>query len=118
MFVRNFQLFLMAFWLLIGLGLLFRGWVMPNAQFGPIGGGSADLGGYFAIGLAVWNFARWTLARNVEKNREAMARRPLAPRPTYPDEGRPIKPDYNPEFDFLKPPGLDQPTPSANGDHK
>ena len=94
--MRNFNLILGLFWILLGGGILLWRALDPerNARMGGI---NMTLLGVGALALAVYNLTRWWLLR---------------PRPETDWLGRDFPPrqppkvvEYNPELDFNKPEG-------------
>jgi len=99
----GYNLVLGAIWLVVGLGLLSRDWVQPDARL-TIPGTAGLNAGWFALVLAAYNGARYMMNRSRQRERELMSRleanvqaareRPPTPGPVVP----------NPELDFFKEP--------------
>jgi hypothetical protein len=88
-----------AFWLAVAGAVYFRDQLAPAAWDKPR---NLDLGALLALALAGWNLTRWYIGR----------RRVVAAAPRLDRHRRPLEPrgdaraeEYNPEFDFNKPPG-------------
>lgn len=99
MFVRYANLGMMCFWLFLAVVLL--GGLMPDVLKARVGDFRGKLGGALAIGLAVYNFARWwsypTAARQIRQPN------PLSVRKIDPAA------DYNSDLDFNRPAGNEVP---------
>lgn len=86
-----------AFWLVVAGVVYFREQLAPGA-WGQ--SRNLDLGALLAVALAGWNLVRWYIGRpRVVATPGLGRRRPLEPRDDEQVE------EYNPEFDFNKPPG-------------
>lgn len=81
------NLFIALFWLVLGLGLIF----IPGFDLWRIRGTDLSIG-WFAIGLAGYNFLRWWLT----------VRQQRPQRDTDGDQPPPAPREYHPEFDFTK----------------
>lgn len=97
------NLFLMVFWLCIGLGTLFREQLFPG-EFDPERKVALDMFGYVALLMAGWNLVRWWSQRSAIRSRELWQQRQQQSRLIREDDERPDKPIVNPEFDFDSPP--------------
>src|SRR5262245_54131879 len=100
MFGRNYNLTLMAFWLLVLTFVLAREHLLPEKAAAQLAGPEGWLAGFVAAGFAVYNFARWWAVRGAYTN-TAVHVNPLAEHLPDPDNPPP-KWEPNPELDFTK----------------
>jgi hypothetical protein len=77
------------------MAVVLLGGLMPEGLRVRMGGAREKLGGALAIGLAVYNFARWWSYKGAPPVRPV---NPLAVRKIEPGD-----PDYNPALDFNRP---------------
>lgn len=107
------NLFMMVFWLSLGIGILFfpdvAGFEEPNSQ--------VRLFGYIALGFGIWNAVRsfWIFsARRVARERSEQDNplKPKRPKPLSEQPGE--KKVTDPQFRFDDPPRREGP-PSTNG---
>jgi hypothetical protein len=96
MSAHTMRLVLGVLFLLLGVLILTRRWVMPDvgAGFDPT---RMTLGGILALVFAGLNFARWYVARAYLRDRSTPVRTPLQPDPTMTPPDPP-----NPDFDFTE----------------
>ena len=103
----NLNLFMGAFWLLLGGALVVYTWVDPIGA--PRVWDTNISIGWVGIVLALYNFARWWSSRSLARDQRAMLearmRRELAECRDHPEPER--EPD--PTFDFGRQPPTDEP---------
>jgi hypothetical protein len=117
MSVSSMRLGMAFFFLVVGLAIFARQWIMPglDARFDSL---RLNLGASLALVLAGVNLARWYTIRAFTRARQTPVRYPLQRDPSATPQDEP-----NPEFDFTKRPddhaeSNGQPgagNPSANG---
>jgi hypothetical protein len=69
--MRNLNLFLAVFWLVLGAGLVVWHWLDPQSQFLRIRGTDWSPG-WFGIVLALYNLVRWYSIRSSYLQRQAL----------------------------------------------
>ena len=90
-----------VFWLLVAALLFLRHALLPEEVLGRIDSRNIDLGGVLAVALGWWNLIRWYMSRPRPQAEMPLdtRHRPLEPR----GDGERSE-EYNPEFDFTRPP--------------
>ena len=110
---KIYNLYMLVFWLFVGLGLLLRNLFLPDQYRTPDWEQRLNILCIGAFVFATWNMIRWYSSRQARVAREAWkqeySRRvgPLAEK----DPPQVV----NPEFDFNKPDS--PPEPPRNGKH-
>jgi hypothetical protein len=96
MSVHAMRLVLGLLFLLLGVLILARRWVMPDldAKFNSL---RMNLGGVLALVFAGLNLARWYAVWSYRRERATPVRTPLQPDPTTRRQEPP-----NPDFDFTE----------------
>lgn len=99
---RHYSLILMAFWIMVGVCLIFPE-ILPEKAREQLRVPSGGMIGALALVFAVYNLARWWAYQSLYRNRaQARAENPLAVRRI---EQEPEKYEPNPELNFLRPDG-------------
>src|SRR5262245_19556992 len=88
----RFRMALALFWLLLGVGLLLRGWIVPPDVLARYDGSRLSFAGWFALALAAWNGV-WAF-------RTVAMSRPAALNPLRRDRTSRSSSEYHAEFDF------------------
>ena len=98
MSVSSMRLGMAIFFLVVGLAIFARHWIMPGLddRFDPL---RMNLGASLALVLAGVNLARWYSIRSFRKATQTPVRYPLQRDPSAAPQVEP-----NPEFDFTKRP--------------
>lgn len=108
MTVHTLRLILGLFFLLASVLLFTRHWVAPEwaARYDPV---RMNLGAGFALVFGLLNIARWYVAWSRRRMLAVPIRTPLQPDPSL------VRPEFRPEFDFVRPRDAeqDQPSPGA-----
>lgn len=99
--MRNLNLFLAVFWLVLGVGLVTWHWLYPEQQGLRIRGTDWSPG-WLGIVLGIYNLVRWQSVRASQRQREVLEEQRRMARERERDQRREaIAPD--PTFDFTKP---------------
>jgi hypothetical protein len=93
----HWRVFLGLFWLALACVLFFRTMIFSEEQLANYREANLVFGGWLALVLAGWNFARWLLAESLRQQRATPQPNPIRTRLRRTREA-----EYHPEFDFQK----------------